>query len=157
MAYSNRRPEIALSHKGEIVGYTYEFDDQPDEGDVEEAGADDWDNEPSSFWFQLRGIHFDVREIPEQYHEINESAGDDWIGTIRSALDAGLDLTSLPSSMAERHGLRAYSGCRGRLETFQSVRLETLQGQPGAGVSPTGAELSAQASRQRPLASAPLE
>lgn len=98
MAYSNRNPEIALSHNGEIVGYTYEFDDQPDEGDLEETAPEDWDNEPSSFWFQIRGIHFDAREIPVEFHESTTSGYDDWIGTIRSALDAGVDLTRLPSS-----------------------------------------------------------
>ena len=98
MAFSNRNPEIALSFNGEVIGYTYKFDDQPDESALEESGAEDWDNESSAFWFQLRGIHFDAREIPEQYHQVTASGGDDWVGTIRRALEAGLDLTRLPSS-----------------------------------------------------------
>lgn len=97
MAFSNRNPEIALSFNGEVIGYTYKFDDQPDEREPEES-AEDWDNESSAFWFQLRGIHFDARDIPEQYHQVTASGGDDWVGTIRRALEARLDLTRLPSS-----------------------------------------------------------
>ena len=44
MAFSNRSPEIALSHGGETVSYTYAFDDGPDEDGADGEDLSDWDN-----------------------------------------------------------------------------------------------------------------
>ena len=55
-------------------------------------------NEPSLYWFQCRGTHFDAREIPVQFHQTDASGGDDWIATMRAALNAGVYLTRLRSS-----------------------------------------------------------